>query len=87
MNTPKIPGFTAEASMYKTSARYHALVAGSYRQTDGGISPQFRIWWPGMPGCNPNCVCISPVSCPCCIGPGPGGPITWPELTKSSSLF
>jgi hypothetical protein len=43
MNTPKMPGFTAEASMYKSSERYHALAAVSRRQTNGGISPQFRM--------------------------------------------
>jgi hypothetical protein len=35
----KMPGFTAEASVYKTSERYHALVAVSHYQTDGAILP------------------------------------------------
>jgi hypothetical protein len=34
-----MPGFTAEASVYKTSERYHALVAVSHYQTDGAILP------------------------------------------------
>ena len=32
-------GFTAEASVYKTSERYHALVAVPHHQTDGAIRP------------------------------------------------
>jgi hypothetical protein len=35
----KIPGFTAEASVVKTSERYHALVAVAHHQTDGAIRP------------------------------------------------
>ena len=34
-----MPGFTAEASVYKTSERYHALVTVSDYQTDGAIRP------------------------------------------------
>ena len=34
-----MPGFTAEASVYKTSERYHALVVVSHHQTDGAIRP------------------------------------------------
>jgi hypothetical protein len=34
-----MPGFTAEASVYKTSERYHALAAVSHYQTDGAILP------------------------------------------------
>jgi hypothetical protein len=34
-----MPGFTAEASVYKTSERYHVLVAVSHYQTDGAILP------------------------------------------------
>lgn len=34
-----MPRFTAEASVYKTRERYHALVAVSHYQTDGTIRP------------------------------------------------
>jgi hypothetical protein len=35
----KIPGFTAEASVYKTSERHHLPVAFAHHQTAGAIRP------------------------------------------------
>jgi hypothetical protein len=34
-----MPRFSAEASVYKTSDRYHALMAVSHHQTDGAVRP------------------------------------------------
>jgi len=58
----KMPGFTAEASLYKSSNNHHRLVSN---QAVGGpiqaIIPQA-----GEDDCIPGCICFSPIDCPCC---------------------
>jgi hypothetical protein len=38
-----MPGFTAEASLYKTSGQYHAVVTGTPSTTQ--VVPQNCPWW------------------------------------------
>ena len=72
MKTTKIPGFTAEDALCVSKAHYR-LTVPRVLATKAGIRPQLSPWWPTEPTepCNPNCVCVSPIGCPCC---GPGGP-------------
>jgi hypothetical protein len=67
-----IPGFTAEASLYKTSTQYN-MAATTFLTAEPNIRPQ--IWrWP-YGGCIPNCICVGPDACPCC---GSIPPRSWP---------
>jgi hypothetical protein len=67
-----IPGFTAEVALESARRTYAASLAQFGDVGGPQISPQVFGWQP-VPGCNPTCACISPIGCPCCIGPGPGG--------------
>jgi hypothetical protein len=77
MEKPRLPGFTAEAAVTTTRRQHYRSAVGA---AGGGgaqrIHPSLR--WRPRPDCNPNCVCVSPIGCPCCIGPGPGWP-PWPD--------
>ena len=42
MNTLKIPEFTAEASLYKTSGRYQSVATQSYTSGGQGVVAQIR---------------------------------------------
>lgn len=52
-----LPGFTAEASLYKASKHYQ-LVAGGVDRTAG------RAVIPQLIKCQ-TCICASPFDCPC----------------------
>lgn len=86
MPTASLPGFTAEAAVGRSQILYRGLfmVLGDAKREE--ITPQFRMWWPNMPGCNPTCACITEEGCPCCIGPGPGGRFSR-KAFASRSLF
>jgi hypothetical protein len=57
-----MPGFTAEASLYKTSNNHYRLASNLAVAGSGdGVTPQA-----GQPDCNPGCICFSPFDCPCC---------------------
>ena len=47
-NKKNLPGFTAEASLYKTSEHYHTIGTGTF--VDGAIHPAVRD-----PECVDNC--------------------------------
>jgi hypothetical protein len=74
MTRASIPGFTAEDSVARASARYLGAPAGFTNSGGQNILPQISaLPWRPRPNCNPNCACLSFRDCPCCIGPGPGG--------------
>ena len=55
----KIPGFNAEASLYRTSRSYD--VAGSLELSAGTVQPAFSSCWQvcqGDPDCLQCCLCI-----------------------------
>jgi hypothetical protein len=56
----KIPGFTAEASLYKTGGCYH--MTGDFAQVDVAIRPSIHC----DPSCLDNCEnsCPEPYECP-----------------------
>jgi hypothetical protein len=63
----KLPGFTADASLYHGNAQYIASVESTGRER--GLQPQSILWPPGIPGidwCIWGCVCVSQIGCPCC---------------------
>jgi len=68
----RMPGFTAEASVFPGEAAASARYFATERET---VVLQLLAWPKRFPGlrCNPSCVCIHSENCPCCIGPGPGG--------------
>ena len=62
MNTVNMPGFTATASLYRTSGHYGLTPARTIRAHGGTVIAQLRR----QPECNRNCICVSPFDCPCC---------------------
>ena len=48
-----VPGFTAEASIYKTGGRHRML--GSMRQKDGAVYPAVTCDWTCLDDCLSNC--------------------------------
>lgn len=63
----RLPGFTADASLYDGKAQYVASVKSSGKGL--GLQPQSILWPPGIPGkdwCIRDCVCVSQIGCPCC---------------------
>ena len=68
----KLPGFTADLTVY-TSDRIYQRSNGNEPVTNAALPQFWRPWGSEVGGCNPNCVCLWPNGCPCCIGPGPGG--------------
>jgi hypothetical protein len=61
----KIPGFTADVTLYQTSRRYRRATNRLGDLYVEQIRPQFYIW-SGDRQCIPDCVCIGPGKCPCC---------------------
>jgi hypothetical protein len=75
-----LPGFSAEDSLYISTTHYN--VSTEMVATNVKVQPQLRPW-PKPPGsCIPNCVCVSPIDCPCCTSMGWPWPVpeepTWP---------
>lgn len=68
----RIPGFVADVSENGSPYTYVVGTAMTSSSVNTVIGQLFR--WGGREGCNPNCVCLWPNGCPCCIGPGPGSP-------------
>lgn len=67
----KVPGFTAEVSLYQTSSFYQQHTAG-VTLTAAGVIPTLRPIGDGLFGC--ECVCI-PGDCACWL---PGDQeVTW----------
>ncbi len=71
-----LPGFTGEASLYKSSGLYLAGVSNKQpsiipQRIFSGVSRRFfpGLLWPGPLGCIPNCLCVQDTPenpCPCC---------------------
>jgi hypothetical protein len=62
MSNRRIPGFTAETSIYSSANHYSISSAGVATPS---ILPQLRKF-PGGGDCIPGCICVSPINCPCC---------------------
>jgi hypothetical protein len=62
MNTVNMPGFTATATLYRTSGHYGITPAQTIRAYEIAVIAQSRR----VPECNRNCICRSPFDCPCC---------------------
>jgi hypothetical protein len=71
-----MPGFAAEASLGPQTRMYR--MSADIQAAERGVVPQI-VWMPGD-ACIPNCVCFSPVNCPCCSWTGPRGPWPVPNL-------
>jgi hypothetical protein len=63
MNTMNMLGFTAENSLYRSRKQY-SVTATKFLADKADIRPQLR--WSPPKDCIPNCVCVSPINCPCC---------------------
>jgi len=74
----RIPGFIADVSEDSSPHNYVAGTAMTFSYVNAVVGQRFR--WGDGEGCNPNCVCLWPNGCPCCIGPGPG----WPSRPSAS---
>jgi len=74
----RTPGFTAESSESKPNRIYSGAVAGRAGEANAIVGQFWRPNGGGFGDCNPNCVCLWPNGCPCCIGPGPGRSSTFP---------
>jgi len=76
MSNRRIPGYTAETSVYSSANQYWM---GPTAAPTASIQPQIRKF-PGGGDCIPGCICFSPINCPCCSMwpypfPGPGVPM------------
>src|SRR6266508_4610596 len=69
MKTMKMPGFSAEASLCKTRTNFTIGATKSVMNGEG-ILPQVRTVSGGT--CNPTCLCVTDVGCPCCGSLGYG---------------
>ncbi len=69
MMSTKLPGFTAEDSLYASRQHYTMIVTRNV-PTEAHIRLQLRR--PPKDRCIPGCVCVSPIDCPCC------GSLDWP---------
>ena len=76
MNAKTMPGYTAEASLYRTSTRYR--MSQTATQVDGGIRPAFCVCFPvcftfhGIKFCTTQCHCVKdPIYDPYKLGPSP----------------
>ncbi len=76
----RMPGFTAEASVYISRTRYN-MTATKFFAVRAGIRPQIRPWPPE--DCIPGCICVSPINCPCCKSIWP---LPWPG-PKDETIF
>jgi hypothetical protein len=78
MSNRRIPGYTAEVSIYSSANQYWVGPAGT--STPSMLQPQLRKL-PGGGDCIPGCICVSPINCPCCDSvwpypfPGPTEPL------------
>jgi hypothetical protein len=72
-----MPGFTAEQAIYVSKARYRF---DGFRPlaVKADIRPQIGPWWPDSWDCNPNCLCVWAINCPCCYSLG----LPWPWPTR-----
>ena len=77
MNTMNMPGFTAEDSLYKTS-RHYSMTTTKFLSAKANIRPQQLR--PGLP-CDPSCVCVWCVGCPCCKSLCP-----WPAFPGQETI-
>lgn len=62
----RMPGFTAEASLYKTSMNYKLAASWAVGACGQAVIPQLRIIRIPDKDCIPGCICVSPINCPCC---------------------
>jgi hypothetical protein len=75
MDKPVLPGFTAEAALAAMRQQNYGSAVGAALGRSATLRVHLSLGpWRPPPNCNPDCVCISPIGCPCCIGPGPGYP-------------
>lgn len=81
MNTTRLPGFSADQALYPNHTSYYRYPTHTSHAATA-VWPQLRRLptWPGE--CDPTCICVSPIGCPCCISigtlPRPGdGPLSW----------
>jgi hypothetical protein len=70
----KMPGFTAEASLYKRSGTFRSAETGG--PTNEGVIPQMRLGggFLGSSGLGASCIPTIDGGMWCCV-PGPEGPI------------
>jgi hypothetical protein len=73
MDKPRLPGFTAEAAVAATRRQHYRSAVGAALEGDVRRVHPSLAWWPWQ-GCIPNCVCVGPDACPCCIGWPPHPP-------------
>jgi hypothetical protein len=75
MNIVNMPGFTADASLDKTLEYFRPHSSGLFGFGRASVEAQR---WIATGRCIPNCICIGPDECPCCISGDPG----WPGTTS-----
>lgn len=62
MNAMNMPGFTAEASLYRTDEHYYRAVLAGSGLSNQSVTMAFDwppflcVWFPFLPGCPPPCV-------------------------------
>jgi hypothetical protein len=75
MSNRRIPGYTAETSIYSSAMQYR--VGPKEAPTPSVLQPQLRRR--PKDDCIPGCICVSPINCPCCDSwwpfPGPTAPV------------
>src|SRR5438552_719030 len=62
----KVPGFTAEATVYATDRSYRMIARIPGSNGTPGVSPS--LIGSRVPGrdCIQGCICVQPEGCPCC---------------------
>jgi hypothetical protein len=87
MRLARLPGFTAEAAIVAGQTQHYRGVHSGAMRVDQPITAEILRPWRPKPDCNPNCVCVSPYGCPCCVGPGPGWPYSSMPWDNSMPIF
>ncbi len=65
-NSVRMPGYTAEDSLYESSEGYRSATCKNLVANAAGVKPQLRPLGTGGKSCIPGCLCFTSKDCPCC---------------------